>query len=64
MTVANYTVKKGQIWKNKSNGKQFIIVSKAKGGKWKARELTSKTNIYASSHTFLPFILRQKFELL
>lgn len=64
MTIENYTIKKGQIWKNKSNGKQFVIVCKARGGRWKAHELTAKTNHFASTHSFLPFILRQKFELL
>ena len=57
-------IKKGQIWRNKNNGKQFKIISKAKGGRWKAVELSSRTDFYLSTHSFLPFIIRQKFELL
>lgn len=63
MTFQKYTIKKGQIYQNKRSGKQFKILSK-KGARWKAAELTDKTDYYASTHSFLPHILRQKFTLL
>lgn len=57
-------IKKGQIWENKISKKQFKIIAKTKGNRWKAVELTHKVDWYASTHAFLPFILRQKFVLL
>lgn len=62
--MIRYTVKKGQIWQNKTSGKQFVIVGKARQGRWRAHELTQKTDHYKSTHCFLPFILNQKFDLI
>jgi len=61
--IEPFIIKKGQVWKNKLSGKEFVIVQK-KGPRWRAHELTSKQGVYASTHTFLPFILRQKFTLI
>ena len=58
------TKTKGQIWQNKKDGKQFKITGKSVGDKWKAVELTKKHDYYASTHTFLPHIIRQKFFLI
>lgn len=63
MSFEKYTIKKGQIWQHKTNGRQFLIVAK-KGIRWRAHELTHKTGHYASTHSFLPFILKQRFDLL
>lgn len=63
MTIEPYLIKKGQIWKNKINGKQFEVLSKD-GIRWKCRELSHKQGYYPSTHSFLPFILKQKFTLL
>lgn len=63
MAVEDNIVKKGQIWQHKVSKKQFLIVTK-KGMRWRAHELTNKPGFYASTHSFLPFILRQKFDLI
>ncbi len=59
-----HPIKKGQIWESKKSGKQFKIVAKAKGNRWRAIELTEREDYYASTHSFLPFILWQKFKLI
>lgn len=63
MTLDGQIIKKGQIWQHKISGKQFLITTKD-GIRWKAKELGPRQGKYLSTHSFLPFILRQKFELL
>lgn len=63
MTFTKYTIKKGQIWESKQSKRQFIILSR-KGARWRAAELTHRAEVFASTHSFLPHILRQKFTLL
>lgn len=53
-------MKKGDIFEHKKTGKQFKLVSKS-GARWRAVELTHKNDYYASTHSFLEHILRQKF---
>ncbi len=56
-------LKRGQIWRNKNDGRQFKLMTK-KGDKWRAVQLSDKNHYYTSTHTFMPHILWQKFELL
>ena len=55
-------IAKNQVWESKKSGKQFKIIGKGKNNHWKAIELSERTDYYTSTHSFLPFILWQKFK--
>lgn len=54
-------IAKGQVWKSKSN---TILISGKKGGKWLAKVLTSKPDIYNGSHCMSETTIWKNFELL
>lgn len=56
------TIKKGQIWKQKTSEMQVIITG-VSGGKWRSKVLTDRPGVYAGSHTMSPHTLYLRYEL-
>lgn len=57
------TIKLNQIWKSKLRPEYKLIICGVHGGRWKAKVLGDKPNVFRGSHTLTDRVLRQKYDL-
>ena len=55
-------IKLNQIWKSKVHAMRVIICGR-KGGKWKAKVMTDKHDVFNGSHTLSETTLWKRYEL-
>lgn len=56
-------IKKNQIWRMKLNHEYRVIISGIKGGKFLAKVLTDKPDVYNGSHKLARNTLWSRYEL-
>jgi hypothetical protein len=56
-------IKKGQIWLNKRVPNHRLLITGVKGGKFLAKVLTDKPDVYAGSHRMATNTLYSKYSL-
>lgn len=56
-------IKLNQVWKQRGHEMSVIISGKA-GGKWKAKVLTDKPNVFKGTHKLSHYTLWAKYDLI